>query len=289
MNFKSKGLINLEIDGKVYDYKLYDTLKSLSKTQSQRKSAKELNISHAVLNRRIKKAEEKLGVKLVDKIGSGSVLSKQGLALFNEYQNYYHKIADSENITIGGGHIITGLLESIKSPFDLSIYSSNDLNSFKLAKRGAIDILALDDPLIAFEKDLNFIPIGFDYLVLITNKHQKTINGINDLKNLNFISVSGSAQRLAWNTLDHYDIPYNIVKTVNSQFDAFKMVKNSENYYSFLNASYFSGLDILKHDTRHAISLVPINDEKEEIFDFIEFLLNNGQKEVIKQGFKSIE
>lgn len=288
MNFKSKGLINLDISGNIYDYKLYDTLKSLSKTHSQRKSAKELGISHAVLNRRIKKAEGKLGLSLVDKIGSGSVLTKNGFDLLNEYQNYYNRISESENIAIGGGHIISGLLESINQPFKLSVYSSNDLNSFKLAKRGAIDILALDDPLIAFEKDLNFIPIGFDYLVLITNKHSKDITSINDLKNLDFVSVSGSAQRLAWNTLKHYDIPYNIVKTVNSQFDAFKMVKNSDNLYSFLNASYFNGIDILKHDTRHAISLVQINEDKEEINDFIEFLLNDGQKEIIKQGFSSI-
>lgn len=288
MNFKSKGLISLEIDEEIYDYKLYDTLKSLSKTHSQRKSAKELGISHAVLNRRIKKAEDKIGTSLVSKIGSGSVLTKDGMALLNEFQNYYNQIAKTKNITIGGGHIVSGLLESINQPYELSVYSSNDSNSFKLANRGAIDILALDDPLIAFEKDLNFIPIGFDYLVLITNKNSHEIKSLNDLQNLNYVSVAGSAQRLAWNTLDHYDIPYNIIKSVNSQFDAFKMVKNSDNLYSFLNASYFKGSDILKHDTRHAISLVQINEEKEEIFDFIEFLLNDGQKEIVKQGFSSI-
>lgn len=288
MNFKSKGLISLEIDEEIYDYRLYDTLKSLSETRSQRKSAKELGISHAVLNRRIKKAEEKLGISLVSKIGSGSVLTRDGMALLNEFQNYYNQIAKTKNITIGGGHIVSGLLESINQPYELSVYSSNDSNSFKLAKRGAIDILALDDPLIAFEKDLNFIPIGFDYLVLIANKNSHEIKSINDLQNLNYVSVAGSAQRLAWNTLDHYDIPYNISKSVNSQFDAFKMVRNSDNLYSFLNASYFKGSDILKHDTRHAISLVQINEEKEEIFDFIEFLLNDGQKEIVKQGFSSI-
>lgn len=288
MKLKSHGLINLEINGEIYDYKLYNTLKSLSKTYSQRKSAKDLGISHAVLNRRIKKAEDKLGLSLVTKIGSGSVLTSDGVWLLNEFQNYYNQIAKTENITIGGGHIVSGLLESITQPYKLSVYSSNDSNSFKLAKRGVIDILALDDPLIAFERDLNFIPIGFDYLVLITNKKSAEIKSINDLRDLKYVSVKGSAQRLAWDTLKHYDIPYTIAKTVNSQFDAFKMVKNSDNLYSFLNASYFSGIDILKHDTRHAISLVQINEEKEEIFDFIEYLLNDGQKEIVKQGFSSI-
>ena len=67
MKFESKGLINIEIDGDIYDYKLYESLESLSKTKSQRKSAKELNISHTVFNRRILKAEDKLGFKISKK------------------------------------------------------------------------------------------------------------------------------------------------------------------------------------------------------------------------------
>ena len=63
MKFKSKGLISLEIDGEIYNYKLYQSLESLLKTNSQRQSAKELNISHTVFNRRLLKAEEKLGEK----------------------------------------------------------------------------------------------------------------------------------------------------------------------------------------------------------------------------------
>ena len=64
----------------------------------------------------------------------------------------------------------------------------------------------------------------------------KKIESISDLENLDFVNVSGSAQRLAWNSLQHYDIDYNIKKTVNSQFDAFKLVKNSENLHTFLNS-----------------------------------------------------
>ena len=48
MKLKSKGIINLDINGEIYDYKLYQSLNSLAKTGSQRKSAKELNISHTV-------------------------------------------------------------------------------------------------------------------------------------------------------------------------------------------------------------------------------------------------
>ena len=83
MKFESKGLISLEINGEIYDYKLYQSLDSLSRTKSQRKSAKELNISHTVFNRRLLKAEDKLGVKITEKIGNGAgeLTPKDWLAL----------------------------------------------------------------------------------------------------------------------------------------------------------------------------------------------------------------
>ena len=285
MKFESKGLISLEIDGKIYDYKLYQSLDSLSRTNSQRKSAKELNISHTVFNRRLLKAEEKLGVKITQKIGNGTHLTPEGLKLLEEFRKYLIQIEKTPNINIAGGHISTGLLESIETPFNLNIYSSSDEDAFELAKRGAVDILTLDDPLIAYERDINFMPIAYDYLVLVSSPKSRNVESISDLEGLDFVGVNGSAQRLAWNSLSHYDIKYNITERVNSQFDAFKMVKNSENLYIFLNASYFKGDELLKYDTQHVISVIKVNDDKPEIDEFIRFLLNDGQKSIEKQGF----
>jgi hypothetical protein len=101
--------------------------------------------------------------------------------------------------------------------------------------------------------------------------------------------VTGSAQRLAWNTLKHYDIDYNITHKVNSQFDAFKLVKNSKNLHCFLNASYFKGNELLKFDTRHVISLIKVSEDKSEVDEFIEYLLNEGQEEIKNQGFAPIQ
>ena len=92
-----------------------------------------------------------------------------------------------------------------------------------------MDILTLDDPLIAYERDINFMPIAYDYLVLVSGPQSRKIESISDLEGLDFVNVNGSAQRLAWNSLNHYDIEYNLKKNVNSQFDAFKIVRNSEN------------------------------------------------------------
>ena len=285
MKLESKGLISLEINGEIYGYKLYQSLESLNRTHSQRKSAKELNISHTVFNRRILKAEDKLGVKLTEKKGNGSGLTSDGMRLLEEYRKYLIQIAEPNNINIAGGHISSSLLESINLPFNINVYSSSDEDAFKLARRGVVDLLTLDDPLIAYERDINFIPIAYDYLVLISSPDSPEINSIKDLNNLDFVKVNGSAQRLAWNSLEHYDLNYNIKHEVNSQFDAFKLVRNSKNLHSFLNASYFNGNEILKFDTRHVISLVKVNDDDPKTDDFINYLLTKAQKEIERQGF----
>ena len=288
MKFKSNGLISLEIDGKIYDYKLFQSLESLVRTKSQRQSAKELNISHTVFNRRLLKAEEKLGVKITRKVGNGTLLTEEGIDLLNEFRKYQIQIEKTSSINIAGGHISSGLLESIGHPFNINIYSSSDKDAFELAKRGAVDILTLDDPLLAYELNIDFTPIAYDYLVLISSPDCEEIKSINDLEGLDFVTVEGSAQRLAWSSLEHYDIDYHLKNTVNSQFDAFKLVKNSENLHSFLNASYFKGNEILKFDTRHVISLIKVNEDKPEVDRYIEYLLNDGQKAIEKQGFTLI-
>lgn len=285
MKFESKGLVSLEINGEVYDYKLYQSLDSLSKTKSQRKSAKELKISHTVFNRRLLKAEEKLGVKITENIGNGTHLTREGMELLEEFRKYLIQIEKTPKINIAGGHISTGLLESLNTPFDVNIYSSSDKDAFELARRGAVDILTLDDPLIAYEHDINFMPIAYDYLVLVSSPQSRNVESISDLEGLDFISVSGSAQRLAWNSLKHYDIEYNLKESVNSQFDAFKIVRNSENLYTFLNASYFNGNELLKYDTQHVISAVKVNNDKAEVDDYIRYLINDAQKDIEKQGF----
>ena len=282
-----KPEIGIEIDGMSFNYKFFETLESLSKTYSQRKTAKELKVSHSVLNRRIKNAEDKLGEKLVITVGSGSELIEKGYELLELYYKYKNRLEEGEEIIIAGGHIITGLLQAISYdlPFKTLIYSSDDESAYELAKQDLVDILALDDPLLAFENDLNFTAIAYDHLVLIPPKNGRIIEKIEDLEGMKFIGVKGSAQRLAWSTLRQANINFSIEREVKSQFDAFKIVKNSEDYYTFLNASYFNGNEILKNETRHVISLVQCSDTKEDIYNLIEYLLFDGQIKIGEQGF----
>ncbi|MCQ2738384.1 MAG: LysR family transcriptional regulator [archaeon] len=285
---KINPLIGVEIDGEVYDYKLFQTLESISKTYSQRKTAKELGVSHSVLNRRVKNAEDKIGEKLVETVGSGSELTDKGLEFLNIYYKYKNRLEDKEEVIIAGGHITTNLIQSLSYdlPFKTLIYSSDDESAYKLAKQDLVDILALDDPLLAFENDLNFTAIAYDHLVLVgPSNDNKKIESMKDLKDMNFIGVKGTAQRLAWNTLKQNNIQFTIEREVKSQFDAFKIVRNSDNLYTFLNGSYFNGNDLLKRETRHVISLVQCNDSKDEIYNIMEYLLIDGQKQIQKEGF----
>ena len=282
--------IGIKINGESFNYKLFESLESLSRTYSQRKTAKELHISHSVLNRRIKNAEDKLGEPLVITVGSGSQLSEKGYELLDIYYKYMARLEDREEIIIAGGHIITGLLDAISPtlPFKTLIYSSDDESAYELAKQGLVDILALDDPQIAFNFDLDFRAIAYDHLVLVAPKKPKIIESLNDLRDLKFVQVKGSAQRLAWQTLKQSKIPYSVERVVKSQFDAYKIVRNSNDLYTFLNASYFSGSDILKDETRHVVSLVQCNDDKRNIYPLIEYLLMDGQKDIGQQGFVPI-
>lgn len=293
MNYNIKPKIEIEIDGEIYSYKLFESLKLLDSMNSQRSVAKKLGISHSVLNRRIKNAEKKLGFNLVEISSSKTYLTEESKKLVKKYEKYNLRMEDSEKIIIAGGHIITNFLDSIADdlPFDIDVYSSNNNSAYELAKKGLIDILALDDPKLAFIQDLDFITIGYDDLVLVSNDSIPYMNlrNISELEGLKFISIDGTAQRLAWNTLNEKNINYKIEKEVKSEFDAFKIVKNSKNMYTFLNASYFKGNSILKEETKHAISLVPINTEKKEVNAIIKYMSNEGQKLIVKEGFTPVK
>ena len=77
--------VSLIIEEHTFSYKLFEALKYVSKTYSQRKAAQKLGISHAVLNRRIKEAEEKLGFNLLVATGAGSELRGDAIYILLKY------------------------------------------------------------------------------------------------------------------------------------------------------------------------------------------------------------
>jgi molybdenum-dependent DNA-binding transcriptional regulator ModE len=287
MEFSPK--VSITIEGRTFSYKLFETLKCVSETYSQRKAAQKLGISHAVLNRRIKEAEEKLGFKLLVATGAGSRLTDNALELLQRYQKYTKRIKKREKIIICGGYASSRLMETISSKYglDAAVYRTCDQNAIHLAGLDMVDILTLDDPVHAFIQNLDFIPIAYDHLVLISGENVH--KDISELNGKNFVEILDSPQRLAWNTLDDKKVQYKLKKEFKSPYDALRFVKNNPEFYTFISSSLWEGSDIIKKDTRHIISCVICNKEDERINDFLNFILTfKGQKLVEKCGFENV-
>lgn len=281
--------VSLIIEGHTLSYKLFEALKYVSKTYSQRKAAQELGISHAVLNRRIKEAEEKLGFKLIVATGAGSELTGDARKILQKYGKYTNRLKKREKLIICGGYASSRLMETMSSTYglDAAIYRTSDENAIYLASIDMVDILTLDDPVHAFIRNLDFVPIAYDHLVLISGKN--THNDINELNGKNFVEILDSPQRLAWNTLDDNKIQYKLTKEFKLPHDALRFVKNNPDFYTFISNSLWEGSDIIKEDTRHIISCVVCNKEDERIKDFLDFILTfKGQKLVERCGFESV-
>ncbi len=285
--------LNLGINGEKFSYQLFETLEKISETWSQRKAAKELGISHPVLNRRIKAAEDKLGFKLVYTTGAGSGLTPQGIFILEKYQEYLKRLRERVKPVMCGGPISTDLMDILTQHYGLDalIISTDDLSAIEMARMGLVDVLVLDDPVHAFINDLDFVPFARDYLVLVSSSGEHPQN-LQELNGCKFIEITNSAQRLAWNTLDQLRIEYDLVEVCKSPHAALKMVKAGENLYTFLNNSFTSGIvtgsNLFADDTAHIISLVVWNPNP-QLEDFLGFTLERGQKIVEKWGFKPIE
>jgi len=115
----------------------------IAETWSQREAAKRLGIAHAVLNRRIRDAEGKLGFKLVYTTGSGSGLTPQGISILTKYQQYLKRLQERDKPVICSGNISTSLMDVLSHHYGLEtvITSTDDLNALEMAEMGLADVL----------------------------------------------------------------------------------------------------------------------------------------------------
>ena len=285
--------LNLEMNDVIYDYKLFDTLKSIKLNKSQRKAAKELGISYTVLNRRIIKAEELLSQPLVKVTNRGSTLTDYALNLLEEYESYEQRLTDDDVWVMAGGFISCEFIRQLSAAYQLENIKilQTDLNTaFDLANKGLVDILGFDDPVQAYIYDIEPIPLGRDHLMLLTHGNEEFYN-ITDLDGLRFVEVEGSAQRLAWTTLANNDLDFDIVSTVDSFHEAIRMVEQDENLYTFINNSMsYTSMhvsDILSEHTRHIISALNVKNSV-DVESFLNFASHNAQKLTVKYGFEQL-
>lgn len=291
MNINKK--LNIEINDVLYDYKLFDTLKSIKYNKSQRKAAKELGISHTVLNRRILKAEKMLSKKLVDVSANGSFLTNYALKLLDEYESYEQRLVDDDVWTMAGGFVSCEFVRELAKAYhldDIKILQTDLETSIDLANKGLVDILGFDDPVQAYIRNLEPVALGRDNLVLLVHEGDE-FNSLSDLNGLNFVEVEGSAQRLAWTTLANYDLDFDIVTTVDSFHEAIRMVEQNSSLFTFINKSLsYTSLNtnsILSDDTRHIISALNVKNNV-EVESFLNFASHSAQKLTTKFGFEQL-
>jgi molybdate transport repressor ModE-like protein len=281
------------VDNVIYDYKLFDTLKAIKTTKSQRKAAKELGISHTVLNRRIIKAEDMLDEPLVKVTNRGSQLTGFALNLLEEYESYEQRLYDEDSWVMAGGFISCEFIKELSVAYNLDnikVIETDMDTAFDLANKGLVDILGFDDPVQAYIYDLEPIPLGRDNLLLL-NHANESFENIGDLNGLDFVEVEGSAQRLAWTTLANNDIDFNIKFTVKSFHQAIRLVEQDENLYTFINNSmsytYENTSDVLSGYTRHIISALNVKNSS-EVESFLNFASHNAQKLTLRYGFEKL-
>jgi molybdate transport repressor ModE-like protein len=279
--------LGMVIDGQEFSYKIFETLECIAKTYSQREAAKQLGISHSVLNRRIKESEQKINAKLVETTGAGSGLTENGHELLNKYESLMKRLEKRKKPVICGGYVSTGLMETLVEQYDLNvtILRTNDISALELSDKDMVDILTLDDPVTAFIYDLDIIPMAYDHLVLVGDTK---VTDISELNGMNFVEIPNSSQRLAWNTMDNIGIEYNIVQTARSPQTALQAVKNNKNLFTFLNHSYTEGSDIMKNETKHMIGMVLLNENNRSLQKFVEFVVGEAQQTIENNGFSRI-
>jgi len=285
--------LNFELNGIMYDYKLFDTLKSIKQNKSQRKSAKELGISHTVLNRRILNAEKDLSEKLVIVSNKGSFLTDYALNLLEEYESYEQRLVDDDVWVMAGGFISCEFIRELAMAYQLENIKilQTDLDmAIDLANKGLIDILGFDDPVQAYIRNLEPVALGRDKLMLLTHGDEN-FDKLSDLNGLKFVEVEGSAQRLAWTTLANYDLDFDIVDTVSSFHEAIRMVEQDPLLYTFINNSLsYTSLNtnnILAEDTRHIISALNVKNSV-EVESFLNFASHNAQNVTCNFGFEHL-
>lgn len=278
-----RPLPGMEVDGHEFDHRLFETLKAISETFSQRRASRMLGVTPQVLNRRVLRAESLLNMKLVRRSGAGSELTPEGSELLRLYERQMNLLEPSDRIMVAAGYTSSVLAELVleASGTEGSLFSSSATDSFHLAGKSRLDMIFLDDPIHAYRRDLDFVPVAYDHLVLVG----MDAGDVTELDGASFVEVADSPQRLAWEVLFDTGIDFRIVKKVRSPLQAYRLVERTPGLLTFLSGSQFEGSGVLSDETRHVISLVRCDDRADSLVDFI---LGDGQETVAEAGFEPL-
>lgn len=167
-------------------------------------------------------------MKLVRRSGAGSELTPEGSELLRLYERQMNLLEPSDRIMVAAGYTSSVLAELVleASGTEGSLFSSSATDSFHLAGKSRLDMIFLDDPIHAYRRDLDFVPVAYDHLVLVG----MDAGDVTELDGASFVEVADSPQRLAWEVLSDTGIDFRIVKTVRSPLQAYRLVERTPGF-----------------------------------------------------------
>lgn len=169
----------------------------VAKEKSFTRAAEKLYINQSAVSIQIKKFEEQLGTKLIDRSTKKLKLTYAGEELFKMAEEIIEKINRSEKeivkiiesnrskIAIGASPVIAepllpGFLKKfsiIHDEIEYSITVSNKQHLLKLLRDGELDVLVIDEEYIN-DKNLEIIDIQRVPYVLISEKNYKSVKDV---------------------------------------------------------------------------------------------------------------
>jgi molybdenum-dependent DNA-binding transcriptional regulator ModE len=240
---KIKPVVTFSVDGKKLTFRQLEALARVSALASQTAASRELGIAPPVLHRHIKKAEAKLGRRLVDSSATGTKLTELGERLVSEFGRYQARVARHEKFTIGCTPITMGVvleavseLEGAKPKFD--VYIGDDYLNERLLRLGELDIVLFDDPVNVYmhEERGRYFELFHDTLLHCDRGEI-------------YVKYRYGAQRLGFKHLEFKRIPFQIEKMVS---DIDSMISSGRSF--FINRSISSRI------ADESVKLVPIKE-----------------------------
>lgn len=149
-----------------------EVLRAVASSKSQNSAARRLGISTAVLNRQVKELERRAGMELVRTTARGSELTSEGKQILRVLDSMCKRMTRQKELTVGCTSVSQSIAERICSKLVLRgvkvrLMVADDETNVSMSSSGLLDIIFVDDPLIAYEypKEGRVHEVTSDYLV----------------------------------------------------------------------------------------------------------------------------
>jgi DNA-binding transcriptional LysR family regulator len=154
---KIEPVVSLRVNGVALTPHQLQVLLEVSKQGSQRRAAEALGLATPVVHRALGQIEAKAKVRLLDTSPSGTSLNEDGRRLAREFAALLARMRAGGSVVVGGTVLTEDLLLSALSRLDgeasYDLIISDDDRNMRDYRAGLMDLVLLDDPLVAYDTE----------------------------------------------------------------------------------------------------------------------------------------